>query len=520
MPPERKHYGITAEQRKALRQYATEHPRLQQSHLKTWFEGQFERKITQPTISESLSTKYSYLDSSTGSYRQRRRAAKWPELETSLFKWQQELEQRVAISGDLLKEQARIFWQRLACYQGMEMPPFSDGWLAGFKSRHGMKARSRHGEAGSLNEAEIQAQLVAVQATVRQFSPQDVYNCDETGLFWKWTPNRGLSTRPIPGTKQDKARITAHFCCNADGSDKLHPWLIGTAAQPRCFGNASININSLNCVWRHNGSAWMTSEIMIEWLYWFDRHVQGRKVLLLMDNFSAHTSAVETIKGTRPLQNVVILWLPPNSTSKTQPLDQGIIRTFKAYYRKQWLTYMVQEFEAARNPLRTINVLKALRWTLNAWSSLSPQVITNCWRHSQLISKDLVPETTEQEQIQTAREALCYLEQQCYIRSTMDITSFLNPEEETIQDSSDDITERIAAEFDPPIDAESDEEEEILPRVTYQDALDSLQKLRLFEEQQEDGQASLIEELNAAEAQIQRRRERAKKQHCITHFFK
>lgn len=105
----------------------------------------------------------------------------------------------------------------------MEMLPFSDGWLAGFKSRHGIKARIRHGEAGSLNEAEIQAQLVAVQTTVRQFSPQDVSNCDETRPFWKWTPDRGLSTRPIPGTKQDKARITAHFCCHTDGSDKLHP---------------------------------------------------------------------------------------------------------------------------------------------------------------------------------------------------------------------------------------------------------------------------------------------------------
>ena len=79
-----------------------------------------------------------------------------------------------------------------------------------------------------------------------------------------------------------------------------------------------------------------------------------------MDNFSAHVAAVEASR-TRPLQNTVICWLPPNATSKVQPLDQGIIRTWKAYYRKRWLMYMVDQFEAGRNPLKTTNVLKAIR---------------------------------------------------------------------------------------------------------------------------------------------------------------
>ena len=35
------------------------------------------------------------------------------------------------------------------------------------------------------------------------------------------------------------------------------------------------------------------------------------------------------------LSNIKLLFFPPNTISKLQPLDQGIIRTFKTYYRKQ-----------------------------------------------------------------------------------------------------------------------------------------------------------------------------------------
>lgn len=42
----------------------------------------------------------------------------------------------------------------------------------------------------------------------------------------------------------------------------------------------------------------------------------GRKVALLMDNFSAHQAAVADILASKtPLKNTLIIWLPTNSTS-------------------------------------------------------------------------------------------------------------------------------------------------------------------------------------------------------------
>jgi len=172
---------------------------------------------------------------------------------------------------------------------------FSHGWVQGFKRRYNIKQRVRHGEAGSIDEAAIAAQLVAVQAAIRNFKPCDIYNCDETGLFWKTTPDRGLSSQRLSGQKSQKARITIHFGCNADGSDELPPWFIGRAAQPRAFGAANVSLNSLDCFWRHNGTAWMTASIMTEWPQCFDRRCAGRKMLLIMDVAYLYWSAINAL---------------------------------------------------------------------------------------------------------------------------------------------------------------------------------------------------------------------------------
>ena len=78
----------------------------------------------------------------------------------------------------------------------------------------------------------------------------------------------------------------------------------------------------------------MTGIICKEWLRWFDRLIARRKVLLLLDNFSGHELRVEKVRGLDGLHNVKICWLFPNTTSYWQPLDQGIIVSFKLHYRR------------------------------------------------------------------------------------------------------------------------------------------------------------------------------------------
>jgi len=79
----------------------------------------------------------------------------------------------------------------------------------------------------------------------------------------------------------------------------------------------------------------MMQIIFLEWLNTFDLHVANRKVVLVLDNCSAHVS-LEELPARIQLRNTRVLYLPPNMTSKIQPYDVGIIRNFKAYYRRRF----------------------------------------------------------------------------------------------------------------------------------------------------------------------------------------
>jgi hypothetical protein len=81
---------------------------------------------------------------------------------------------------------------------------------------------------------------------------------------------------------------------NADGSEYFEPWFIGKSKNPRCFKN--INGGLLGIHYRFNKRKWMTGLICEEYLRWLDRKMTGRKVLLLMDNFSGHELGVELVE--------------------------------------------------------------------------------------------------------------------------------------------------------------------------------------------------------------------------------
>lgn len=132
--------------------------------------------------------------------------------------------------------------------------------------------------------------------------------------------------------------------------------------------------------------------------------MNGRKVALIMDNFSGHQAAVAELEGMPEafqLQHVTVIWLPSNSTSKTQPLDQGVIASFKANYRKLWLQYLLDEYNEGREGLTSMNILKAIRWSIRAWHEVTPETIHNCWMHSYLN-----PFTTQAKELRQANAAI------------------------------------------------------------------------------------------------------------------
>ena len=518
--------AISNAQRKALRTWFHD-PTTSFGAKKTladaisWWNSQFGYDISRSTASDILSNKYSSLDNSNikGNVKKDRKP-KWPILEQALGDWALQFEAvHGTVSGDLLRIKATELWQRLDEYQGQEPPNWSEGWLEGFKSRNNFRRRRKAGESGSVEiTEEILARMQEIRDIKAGYLPKDVYNMDETGFCWKRLPNAGLSTSSI-GKKLDKTRITANFCCNEDGTDKLPIWFIGNAARPRCFAQNRIsNPENLGIFWRSNSTSWMNYKIMLEWLRWFDKRA-NRPVLLLMDNFSAHEAAVDLLEeSTRPLQWTRIEWFPANTTSIFQPLDQGIIQNWKCFVKKQLLLFLKEEFDSGRDYTKTHNVLRAIQWGISAWEQVKLTTISGCWAKGFDISTHIpaVNSFTESsdlvEDIQAAAKAVGIQD--------MDINNFINPAEERVVDSTDDMIDLIVAQFNSKEDAEVEAIEPIVPVVTTTEAIKALNILKQYQEQRiepinQDFMAYLRKELRDLESQ----RVNAQKQTTLQQWF-
>jgi hypothetical protein len=333
-------------------------------------------------INRTLSSKYEYLDKKTFSPGTvgltRSYQAYFPLLERALREWVLRMEGRVPINGEMVKTAAHQLWDKMGDFRGMTEPKWSDKWLFDFRARYKIRKFRQHGEAGSVDKEQAQERLQECQEIAKLYPTEDVYNTDETGLFWLLVPDTTLATKAWSGRKKKKDRISVLVTVNGDGTHKVDHWIIGHANNPRCFGKGKAKIQHMLMHWRANKKAWMTASIFMEFLVYFDQQMRvvkpGKNVLLFMDSFSTHESGVKQLLeedrekpwAERSLRQTRVEFLPTNATSLYQPCDQGIIANLKVYYRKLWLEFMVFCTLNDMDPLKEMTVLRACQWIIEA----------------------------------------------------------------------------------------------------------------------------------------------------------
>ena len=77
-------------------------------------------------------------------------------------------------------------------YQALKTPEFSQGWLTRFKQRYGIQRHIQHGEAGSVPSI-AEEEMKAVRTLYSEYLEDNIYNMDETGLYWRAIISIGLS---------------------------------------------------------------------------------------------------------------------------------------------------------------------------------------------------------------------------------------------------------------------------------------------------------------------------------------
>lgn len=78
-------------------------------------------------------------------------------------------------------------------------------------------------------------------------------------------------------------------------------------------------VKRLDLEWQANRKAWITTAVMTDWFYEFDKKMrkQRRKVFFFWDNATPHPDL--------ELKNVKLVYLLPNTTLHAQSLDQEIV---------------------------------------------------------------------------------------------------------------------------------------------------------------------------------------------------
>ena len=148
---------------------------------------------------------------------------------------------------------------------------------------------------------------------------------DELGLFFEALPKKTLHLKDekCTGDKHSKIRLMGLAAANMNG-DKLTMFVIGKSQKPRCFKN----IKKSHCRYRGQKKSWIDSTLFEEWVRELDNQFEkeNRRIALIIDNCTDHPE-------TGGLKAIDLFFLPPNTTSALQPMDQGVIRSLKARYR-------------------------------------------------------------------------------------------------------------------------------------------------------------------------------------------
>ena len=136
---------------------------------------------------------------------------------------------------------------------------------------------------------------------------------------------------------------------------------------------------------------------------------------------------------------------------------------------------------------------------------------------------DYLNETRTQEQETEQRlqiqATIRRLKDRDHIQSVMRIDEFVNPVEEVVEDTEEDLEDHIVALYDGHEREYETEKEVIVSRVQNKDALRALKTLWLYEEQREVGDDDLIRRLNRKEWDIKTSMAISSRQVVMTDFF-
>ncbi|KAE8740340.1 hypothetical protein FOCC_FOCC014148 [Frankliniella occidentalis] len=243
-----------------------------------------------------------------------------PEHDADVHSWLLQLRsQGIVVTDALIQEQAREL-------SGLSTFQASNGWLNRFRKRHGLRQLPFQGERAAADEKRTTEYIGELMEMLyaEEYDLEDIYNMDETGCCWKSLPRKTVvhaGEKRADGGKVKKDRFTAAMCANAAGTHQLPLLVIDVESE--VYGN------------------------------------------LLRFKIS---------------DRIEVVFLPPNTTSLIQPMDQGVIVKTKRLFQGKLLRRVLKCPGGLVEFYKNYTIRDAIEMLAESWKELTPANLTNAWR--------------------------------------------------------------------------------------------------------------------------------------------
>ncbi|XP_068251128.1 tigger transposable element-derived protein 1-like [Palaemon carinicauda] len=330
--------------------------------------------------------------SASSSQCSRARSMEMERMEKLLAQWiQHQNKDNVPITKAIIQAKALSIYKDLLVENAKDTTKTfnaSSGWFSRFKKRYGGFHNLKMTGEADVEAAKIYAGTLKTIIEEGGYTSEQIFNIDETGLFWKKLPNRtciSVEEMTAPGFKASKDRLTLLFGANAEGDYKLKPALVYHTENPRALKGYVKSF--LPCYWYSNKKGWMTGTIFKDYFGKLEKELElycekkqiPFKILLILDNAPSHPPSIENLSN-----NIQLAFLPPNTTSILQPCDQGIIKTFKSYYLRSILTDMVERTQkdmTVKEYWKQFTIKDALCFINESWEKVPMKCLNGVWKH-------------------------------------------------------------------------------------------------------------------------------------------
>ena len=196
--------AISNDVKKEICEYMMSNNYVKQGDVALFFNTKYkELNIDRTTITKIWQSREKWLavlSTSQTSQMYRNRSVQFPELDKALQIWTSQAVATGLPLTDMTLQQKGLELAKMLNINEDQIK-FTNGWLWRFKQRNGLKKVKFSGEANSAPIETLPEERVRLRALLAKYNKEDIYNADETGLFFRMEPNQTLSTGAISGRK-------------------------------------------------------------------------------------------------------------------------------------------------------------------------------------------------------------------------------------------------------------------------------------------------------------------------------